>query len=233
MPTKKLLILFILIFLTSLKLFLPQIKITDVSCSLNGMDCPDDLNSIVRGTLGSYFFQIDKKSLSKAIESTGKAENPLINISSKKVEVILSKTPETISINVIFKTQMPTFDPTTLKEFLATQSAKTMSVNPKGILESSTQNSNYYYLGTQTPTKEILLSIKKWISTLKNNSENTYPTLFTDTEVIYSPIDKLMAIFNINSLPDEQLILMNKIINSTKSKGSSVLDFRYNHPILR
>jgi hypothetical protein len=184
-------------------------------------------------TKGHYFFQIDKKSLSKAIESTGKAENPLINISSKKVEVILSKTPETMSINVIFTTMMPLFDPTTLKEFLATQSAKTVSVNPKGILESSTQNSNYYYIGTQTPTKEILLSIKKWIATIKNNSENSYPTLFTDKEVIYSPIDKLMAIFNINSLPDEQLILMNKIINSTKSKSSSVLDFRYNHPILR
>jgi hypothetical protein len=233
MPTKKLLILFILIFLLALKFALPQIKIADTSCSLNGQDCPDDLNSIVKGTLGHYFFQIDKKSLFKAIESTGKAENPLINISSKKVEVILSKTLETITINVIFGIENPKFDPETLKEYLATQSATIMSINPKGILENSTQISNYYYLGTQTPSKEILLSIKKWITTLKNNTENSYPTLFTDKEVIYSPIDKLTAIFNISKTPDDQLLLMSKIIDSVKSKGSSVLDFRYNHPILR
>src|SRR3989344_2752302 len=230
MHTRKSLILFIFLFLTLLKLFSPFVRIAETSCLIGNQVCPDSLKSLVEETKGLFFFQVDKRKLATTLENTGMIQDPIIHISPKKIEVIMSKTVERVTINVIFESQGPQFNPISLKEFLATQSAKRMSVNIKGILEESTQDSNYYFLGSQIPKREVLFSIRRWVDSLKNYSKNDYPTLFTDQEVIYSPIDKLLAIFNINKSPDEELALMGKLLGQAKSKGSTILDFRYNNP---
>lgn len=226
-------ILFILISLLLLKFVSAQFRIVRTKCLLETHDCPEVLKAIVDESLGSFFFQVDKEKLVSSLENTGMVLSPIINISRNELEVVLSKTTENTTIKIIYSSQTPPHDPINLNDFLATQSAKVMSINIKGILENSDQDSNYYFVGNQLPDRDILLRLRRWISVLKNISEKERPTLFTDQEVIYSPVDKLLAVFNINKSPDEELALMGKLIEQAKSKGSTVLDFRYNHPILR
>jgi len=210
-----------------------QFRIVRTRCLLESHDCPEVLKAIVDESLGLFFFQVDKIKLTTSLENTGIVLNPIINISRNELEVLLSKTTDNITIKIIYSSQTPPHDPIGLNEFLATQSAQAVSINLKGIPEKSDQDSNYYFLGNQVPDRDVLLRLRQWMFSLKNISERERPTLFTDQEVIYSSVDKLLVIFNINKSPDEELALMQKLVEQAKIKGSTVLDFRYNHPILR
>lgn len=237
--------LFLVLLVLSYVLAKPFLTVNSVSCRLSSSTCPDQLILLLNQSKGKWIFLIDKKRLRTNILSTGIGENPVIQIKGNQLQVSLDKSIDQLPLNVIFTSLIPSFNfeiassssnLSPWKEILqlqATQSSQTMLLNSALLLENSDKESSVYLFASQLPSKEQMKIVSTWIKSLPSFDLELPELFFFPNFIVISKPNDFIAIFSYQTDLDNILKSWAQIKSAALAKKTYVLDFRYNHPILR
>lgn len=218
--------------------------VESINCRLSGQNCPEQLNQFLDQFKGVSIFMIDKKKIKTGLLSTGIGLNPIITLKGKQIDVYLDKNVNLIPLQVFFTSLVPSFNFETstsstsspwqeLSNLVATQSSQLMNLNPAGILQKGDLSSNIFLFASQSPNKDRTLRIQRWIEALPEFDLGSPEIYFLNSFIVVSQQSEFIFLVSYQQDPDEILKSWAQIRSVAIAKKLNVLDFRYNHPILR
>lgn len=222
-------IIITLIFLGFFILFKHILIIKNINCVLDdGNSCPQSVASVLTKNLGSSLLTLDKNSLDSSLKQT-------IPISDLKIE---KKFPADLNLKITLSVfQIPikflNQDVTQVGVDSLPTSAETRDIlleNGQTITVKDTAKTNIFI--NQSLNEDQLKHISFFLKEISARSFQ-FDSFFAQNETLYIRITKQTLIVPINHDPQVFISSLHSIQQDATIKTVKIIDFRYNHPILK
>ena len=120
-----------------------------------------------------------------------------------------------------------------LAGFVATTEGKIFRLFSTGVLSQAESDSNYFLIAKTIPGKNYLTKAFGWLYSLSLSSMKPDALYFVSDMIILKEKGQPDLIMNFSDDPRETLLALQRLGEVVTIKKPTVIDFRYNHPILK
>ncbi len=218
--------------------------IKEVVCQMETSPCPEAVQSSLFRIKGTSFLSLNQKELQKEIQGTGLVDR--IDFSFKLPGKLISQAqPPTISflVKTAFSRVSPTLNflissdsaapSVELDNFVASMEGKTFQLLSTGTLNQTDADSNYFLIAQTIPTKDYLTKAFVWLRSLTVSSMKPDKIYFLSDMIILKQNGEPDLVTNFSADPGEITLALQRLNQVITIKKPIIIDFRYNHPILK
>ncbi len=222
--------------------------IKNTSCSFGRENpCPDKVREILQQQEHRSIFLLNQNQLKKNILATGWGDAPQISFHIPgQLRLVLEPLHSSFPVLGYWQNELPNlsfFSATNsaelivpsleLEQFLATNSGQPFLLLESGLMIEGKDNSQIYLIDQSLPDRDYLPHVFSWIKAILYR-EIKYQALFFVDKLLFVKQNQLPdLVFSVASDPQVQITALQEIIKATTIKDTKVIDFTYNHPILR
>lgn len=218
--------------------------VREVDCSMGDSSCPEAIQTLLDREKGHSFLRINYKEIQRGVLATGlvdgiafqtKLKGKLIAKTQPPAVVYYVKTAVSLATpGLSFFTSSTSAAPSAeLASFVATTEGKTFQLLSAGVLSQAEVDSNYFLIAQSIPTKDYLTKAFGWLYSLSLSSMKPDALYFFSDMIILKEKDQPDLIMNFSDDPRETLLALQRLGEVVTIKKPTVIDFRYNHPILK
>lgn len=224
-----------------------SLVIKTVDCQMGTSSCPEAVISSLERIKGKSFLRLNQKEFQKEILGTGLVDQ--IDFSFKLPgKLICQAQPPTLSFlvktafspitpSLIFLASSISASPSIeLDNFIASAEGKTFQLLSTGTLnqsDSDSTDSNYFLIGETIPNKDCLIKVFAWLRSLTVSSIKPEKIYFLSDMIILKQNGEPDLVVNFSDDPGEILLALQRLNQAITIKKPIIIDFRYNHPILK
>ncbi|MBI1871920.1 hypothetical protein HYS10_00715 [Candidatus Collierbacteria bacterium] len=222
-----------------------QIKSWD--CRYGDKECPAKVQAVLRGSIGQSILRLNQNKIKNEIRASGWGEEPKVSFRLPgKIVLILPPLSsifpvtgffENINVNLSLSTattsgelESPTEE---LELALAGLSGQSFQLLPSGLLVEGEAESLIKIVNPNLSDKDRFLKIHSWIREISAKEVRFKSLYFVGNLVIVRTDLPPEVIFDINKEPGGEILALQQITKTATIKDTKVVDFRYNHPILK
>jgi len=238
-----------LIFVVGALIFVHQsvFVIKSWECRYGSQKCPPTIEEIIETSLGRSVLRLNQNQIKKRIQGTGWGEEAAISFRlpgrlAVKLNPLTPVFPvkgyfENIPIELTISTatnsagfSLPSQD---VSFALAGRTSQSFALLPSGLLVEDSQDSNIYIINPNASDKDRFLRIHSFIKEIAAQEIGFQAIYFSQDMVIVKRTSPPEIIFDVNKDPLEQILALQQVVRAATIKDIRVVDFRFNHPILK
>ncbi len=215
-----------------------------VVCTMGGQSCPEAVQSLLDREKGNSFLRLNFKEIQRQVLATGlvdgiefqtKLKGQLVAKVQPPALVYFVKTAVSAATpGLSFLTSSTSAAPSAeLANFVATTEGKSFQLLSTGVLSQADSDSNYFLIAKTIPGKDYLTKAFSWLYSLSLSSTKPDALYFLSDMIILKEKDQPDLIMNFSDDPRETLLALQRLGEVVTIKKPTVIDFRYNHPILK
>lgn len=216
-------------------------------CKFGKDTCPDSVSSIVKNYLGRSILRINQGQIIKEVLSTGWGQNPVLGYTIQgSLKLSLEPNSLTFPIRGYWQDLLPDLSLFTatstaqlispsleLASFIASQSGQLFRLTSSGLLIEGGEDSRVILISQRLRGRDYLPEVFSWIKEISFREVNFNYIYFVDNTIIVEQASPPDLIFNLDQKPQNEITALQEIKKAATIKDVKVIDFRYNHPILK
>lgn len=218
-----------------------------VECRSTQDSCPESVLSLLSSINGKSFFLLSKQHLIRDIVATGLVERVevetkvpgLIKITLQPpgtvffVKSVFSQIPPTISYfesTMAGQFHQPSLD---FDQYVASVSGKTFLLLSSGVLNQADGETNFHLISQTIPTRAYLIKVFDWLKSFGQSAIKSEAVYVFGDMIIVRQKEMPDLLMTLISNPSEISLSLQRLHEVVTIKKPAVIDFRYNHPILK
>jgi len=219
-----------------------------VTCRLGAHDtCPSQALAVIQKFQGRSILGLNQNHLKKEILATGYGELPKLKYDlSGKLHLSLDPITNSYPVLIFPDNGMPTISmelastsaqlvapSVDLDNFLATISGRSYQLLESGAVVESGDESRVFLINQDQSSSQVLSQVFRWIKEISGRGIKYQSLYFVGQLIIVKQNQPPEIIFSLSKNWSDQITTLQEIMKVATIKDTKVIDFTYNHPILR
>lgn len=215
-----------------------------VSCVMGDGSCPEAVQSLLDREKGNSFLRVNYKEIQTEVLSTGLVDGiefktvlpgKLVTRVQPPALVYFVKTAiSDVTPGLSFLESSVSAAPSAdLASYVASTAGKTFRLLSTGVLSQTEADSSYFLIGKTIQSKEYLTKTFSWLYSLSLSSMKPDALYFLSDMIIAKQKDQPDLIMNFGDDPKQTILALQRLNEVVTIKKTTVIDFRFSHPILK